>query len=91
MTSIGSSTITSWRNQYAEKYGVAREKIAFFGDDIADAMLKLIESGRTPREAYKIITNGLYAEERAIAANRGRRRKRTSRRARRTSRKRRSR
>lgn len=83
-----SSRITRWRGEYASKYHVHPEVFARFGDDVADAMLNLIRSGRTPTEAYKIITNGLYAEQRAIAANR--RFKRTSRRNKRTSRRKRS-
>lgn len=85
--SIGATTITHWRNQYAQTAGLPTQVFTDFGDDIAHAMLKMIQSGKSSAEAYKIITNGLYAEERAIAANRGRRRKRTSRRAKRTSRK----
>lgn len=83
-----SSRITRWRGEYAAKYRVPSDVFASFGDDVADAMLKLIESGRSPREAYRVITNGLYAEQRAIAANR--RFKRTSRRNKRTSRRKRS-
>jgi len=88
MSGDATSKITRWRSEYATKYGVPPLAFAHFGDDVADTMLNLIRAGRPASEAYKIITNGLYAEQRAIAANRGR--KRTSRRNKRTSRRKRS-
>lgn len=86
--SVGATTITHWRNQYAKRLSLPTSVFTDFGDDIAMAMKQMVESGKSPAEAYKIVTNGLYAEERAIAANRGR--KRTSRRNKRTSRRKRS-
>jgi hypothetical protein len=80
------STITRWRDQYASKYSVPVSVLRNFGDDVAMAMRDLVFAGKTPQAAYDVITNGLYAEERAIAANRRRRPKRNSRK--RTSRKR---
>jgi hypothetical protein len=78
------ATIIGWREKYAQTYRIPNEALRDFGDDIAHAMKGLIESGKSPKAAYDIIINGLYDRERAVAANR--RRKRTSRKNKRGSR-----
>jgi len=88
--SVGAQTITRLRAEYSRQYRVPQDTLASFGADVAHAMMRSLKAGKSPAEAYKIIMNGLYAEARAIAANRSRGRKRTSRRAKRTSREKRS-
>jgi hypothetical protein len=83
-----SRTITGWKVHYVDEQGASAEVLENFGDDIASAMKSLLEEGNSPAAAYKIVTDGLYAdadEHRAylktLAENRSRRGRRASRRA----------
>lgn len=73
--------IHQWKHAYSKKHGVPLELLENWGDDVAHTMMELVRRGRTPKEAYDAVTDGLYFEDvRTLPAQVVSNRRRTSRR-----------
>ena len=74
-------SIKKWKHAYSKKHGDTMELLENLGDDVADTMKELVRRGRTPKEAYDAVTDGLYFEDvRTLPAQVVSNRRRTSRR-----------